>query len=463
MNILTMLSLTTATEHRPMSMFSSSILERVCDAVAETMDRRTAHVFRQCFTNTLETTIQPMGDGTAFVVTGDIPAMWLRDSAAQLAPYLHFLDQDRMLADTVAAVSRRQLAYLLLDTYANAFNRSADATGHSSDLTDLSPWVWERKYEVDSLCYPIQLAYDLWRITGRTDHLYGFTAAARNVVQTIRTEQDHEARSAYRFQRLDAPISDTLERDGFGPLVAPTGLTWSGFRPSDDACRYGYNIPGNAFAAVELGHMSELAATVFGDRELAEEADALRAEIEAGIRRYGVVAIDGESRLGTGRDRPADGIFAYEVDGFGNAFLADDANVPSLLSLPLFGWCASDDPTYLATRDFILSDSNPYFHRGSAASGQGSPHTPENTIWPIALAVQGLTARDPEETRELVRTLTRTDAGTGLMHESFHKDDPTRFTRDWFSWANAMFCELVLDVAGLRTYTRHPASMIVES
>ncbi len=434
-----------------MTLFSSATLERVCSCVAERLDQRTTAVFRECFTNTLATTIEPLPDGTAFVVTGDIPAMWLRDSTAQLTPYLHFLDDPR-LADTVAQVSRRQLIFILHDPYANAFNRAPNGAGHSNDLTELDAWVWERKYEIDSLCYPIQLAYDFWRITERTDHLNDFVAAARTIIALWRTEQDHAGRSSYRFQRLNSAASDTLAREGRGPIVAPTGLTWSGFRPSDDACALGFNIPGNVFAAVELTHIAEIASGVFDDTDLASAAVDLQREIEDGIRNHGVVTAAG---IGT--------VYAYEVDGLGNYLLMDDANVPSLLSVPLLGWCADDDPLYLATRAFLLSDQNRYYHRGSAASGQGSPHTPSGTIWPIGLAVEGLTARTGEEKAAILRTLVATDAGTRRMHESFHKDDPTAFTRDWFSWANAMFCELALDVAGLRTYTRQPIAARVES
>lgn len=434
-----------------MTLFRPETLERVCSCVAERLDQRTTAVFHECFTNTLATTIETLPDGTAFVVTGDIPAMWLRDSTAQLTPYLHFLD-DQHLADTVARVSRRQMSFILHDPYANAFNRSPNASGHAGDLTKMSPWVWERKYEVDSLCYPIRLAHDLWRLTGRTDHLADFQGAARAIMSLWRTEQDHEVRSAYTFQRHDAPRSDTLSRNGHGPLVAPTGMTWSGFRPSDDACGLGFNIPGNMFAAVELGHIAEIASHVFEDDHLVAAANQLRAEIEQGIRAYGIV-----------KDSAGGSLYAYEVDGFGNYLLMDDANVPSLLSIPLLGWCDSDDPLYLATRSFLLSSRNPYFHRGSVAAGQGSPHTPTGTIWPIALAVQGLTAVTDDEKRAVLATLVATSAGTNLMHESFHKDDPTIFTRAWFSWANAMFCELVLDIAGLRTDTRRGVSMTVES
>jgi meiotically up-regulated gene 157 (Mug157) protein len=201
-------------------------------------------------------------------------------------------------------------------------------------------------------------------------------------------------------------------------------------------------VPGNAFASAVLTQVVAIAEQVHDDPATAAEARALRAEIERGIAEHGVVEVDGRQ------------VYAYEVDGRGAALLMDDANVPSLMSLPYLGWCAPDDPRYLATRAFLLSDANPTHVRGTAAAGIGSPHTPPDHVWPIALAVQGLTATDPQESARLLATLVATDAGTGAMHESFHKDDPSRFTRAWFSWADAMFCELALEVAGLRTYRR---------
>lgn len=426
-----------------MPIFSPDTLERATTLIEDRLGKRVGSMFRQCFRDTLASTIEVQPDGTAFVVTGDIPAMWQRDSTTQITPYLHFLHEDALLADTVSAISRRQLSNLCRDPYANAFNRDANGERHRSDLTDGSDWIWERKYEIDSLCFPIQLAHDFWAITGRTDHLAEFRAAAHVVIDTLRVEQDHEAVSRYRFDRPGGSPTDTLARGGQGGLVRPNGLTWSGFRPSDDACAFGYNIPGNAFAAVELGHIAEIAREVLSDEVLLARAEALATEIAGAVNRYGTVESD---HHGT--------VYAYEIDGFGRALIMDDANMPSLLSLPLMGWCETDDPTYLATRALVLSDENPYFYRGRAASGVGSPHTPPNTVWPIALAVQGLTSRDVEEKGSILEVLVRTDAGTGFMHESFDKDDPATFTRPWFSWANAMFCELALDVAGMRTYTR---------
>lgn len=395
-------------------------------------------MFEKCFTNTLLTTMKAMPDGTTFVVTGDIPAMWLRDSAAQVRPYLILAEQDATIADLIEGVIRRQISYILHDPYANAFNETENGHCYHQDKTEMTPLLWERKYEIDSLCYPIQLAYLFWKSTGRTSHLdSNFLSAARRIIALWRVEQDHEQASGYRFERTDCPPSDTLTRDGKGEPVARTGMTWSGFRPSDDACRYGYLIPSNMFAVVVLRYLAEMANQVLDDQNLADESISLAAEIDAGIQTYAKVS---DSEFGD--------MYAYETDGYGNYHLMDDANVPSLLSLPYLGYCTIDDPLYQNTRRWILSSNNPYYYEGSAARGIGSPHTPPDYIWHIGLAIQGLTGTR-EEANSVMETLLNTDAGSLFMHEGFHVNDPTQFTREWFSWANMMFCEFVLAQCGI--------------
>jgi meiotically up-regulated gene 157 (Mug157) protein len=371
-----------------------------------------------------------------FVRTGDIPAMWLRDSTAQMRPYLA-VAEDPEIGDVLVGVSRRQIRCVLLDPYANAFNDGpTDAHGEPVDRPAPGRWVWERKYELDSLCAPLQLAYAIRRATGRVDHLDAdFRRAAWTIVRTWRAEQAHE-RSPYRFLRPSGPFaSDTLPRVGRGAPVAWTGMTWSGFRPSDDRCAYGYLVPANALASTCLYGLADLAGSVLHDAELAQVSLSLADEIDAGILAHAVVEVEGAS------------VLAYEVDGKGGVLPADDANLPSLLSLPLSGWCAQDDPLYRSTRRHVLSDSNTSYFHGSYASGVGSTHTPDEHVWPLAIATAGLTG-DANDAAQALDTLATTTAGTGLMHESFHVDDPRLFTRDWFGWANAMFCELALDLCG---------------
>jgi meiotically up-regulated gene 157 (Mug157) protein len=392
-------------------------------------------VFTDCLRNTLETTVRDHADGGTFVATGDIAAMWLRDSSAQVETYLRVADSHERLQETLVGVVRRQAAYFAVDPYANAFNERPAHEHFSRDEPAPGPWVWERKFELDSLCYPVRLAYRLWR-TGTTAHLDAATQAMfGSIVDVMTTEQRHETDSPYRFQRHGEhlPPTETLVRDGRGAPTAQTGMVWSGFRPSDDACTYGYLVPANMFATVSLAQLAEMAEQVFADDALAERARHLRAQVLAGIDAHGVVTHPIHGRM-----------WAYEVDGLGDQLLADDANIPSLLSAPYLGFCAADDPTYLATRAFVLSPENPYHYSGSAAAGIGSPHTPAGWVWPMSLTMQAMTATSTDEQDALVDTLLATTGGTGLMHESFDCNDATRFTRPWFGWANSLFAELVL-------------------
>ncbi|GAB3765088.1 glycoside hydrolase family 125 protein [Microlunatus parietis] len=411
------------------------LLDDLVSSVTErTGSERIGQAFRRSFGNTIETTIQADDEGRPFVITGDIPAMWLRDSSAQLAPYLGLARDHAPMADLIAGVIGTQFRLITVDSYANAFNRAPTGSGHPGDLCD-DPRIWEQKYEIDSFAFPLWLAHRFWRLTGRTDFAGDeFRAAARIIVDQLRLEQDHEARSAYRFVREVGIETETLSRGGLGAPVGFTGMTWSGFRPSDDACTYGYNVPGNLFAATALRHLAELATKIIGDQRLADDAEQLAGELADGVRRHGIV-----------RHPDHGDVYAYEVDGLGNTLLMDDANMPSLLSLPWLGCVELTDPVYRATRALILSPENPFYYEGSAAAGIGSPHTPPRYVWPIALAVQGLTSAEPAEQRRLIDLLIDTDGGTGLMHEGFDVDDPTRFTRPWFSWANAMFCQLILE------------------
>ena len=408
-------------------------MARVAEALAERP--RLAAQFGNCFPNTLDTTTQLHEDGTTYVFTGDIPAMWLRDSSAQVSPYVPLAAQDDEVRRIITGVIRKQVGYILIDPYANAFNRQADGACWALDETERNDWVWERKYEIDSLCYPLWLAHRYWKATGDMS-VFGdeFRRVAHVILDLWTVEQDHVARSPYRFQRSDCPPSDTLTGDGLGASVAPTGMTWSGFRPSDDACRYGYLIPSNLFAVAALGHLGEIARSVWGDERIAARAEGLASEIDAGLRKHAVI----EDEMIGGP------VYAYEVDGLGHHHFMDDANVPSLLSLPYLGACAADDEIYQNTRRLVLSERNPFYYIGTQASGIGSPHTPDGYVWHISLSMQGLTSTSVEEMDGLIDTLEATDGGTGYMHEGFHPDDPTTFTREWFAWSNSLFAEFVL-------------------
>lgn len=398
-----------------------------------------AENFNAAFANTLLTTVKRQEDGTTFLLTGDIPAMWLRDSTAQVRPYLVIAKEDDELAEMISGLVKRQFFYINIDPYANAFNETANGAGHQTDHTQMNDWIWERKYEIDSLCYPIQLAYLLYKNTGRTDQFNeSFVSGVKKILDVFATEQDH-ANSPYTFVRDTDRKEDTLINEGRGAEVASVGLTWSGFRPSDDACVYGYLIPSNMFAVVVLGYLEDIFATILPEEALLQKAHKLKEEIQQGIEEYGRTT-----------NQEGEDIYAYEVDGKGNATLMDDSNVPNLIAAPYLGYGQMDDPRYLRTRKTLLSKENPYYYEGKFAKGIGSSHTPENYVWPIALAMEGMTTEDKQEKERILNQLVATDAGTHLMHEGFDVDDPNQYTREWFSWANMMFCELVMDYFDIR-------------
>lgn len=387
-------------------------------------------IFERCYLNTIETTVKETETDT-FVITGDIPAMWLRDSTAQVLHYIRFAD-DTEVARMIEGLLLRQADCILRDPYANAFNREENSFKPYNDFPRASDWVWERKYEIDSLCYPMWLAEKYINKTGSTAFLSEkFHEAIKTVLKVFATEQNHE-NSPYLFIRSDCPPSDTLSHEGKGAPVKVTGMTWCGFRPSDDACVLGYLIPSNLFAVRAMKSVKMLA-KLLNDEESYKEAERLEQEIAKGVETYGKVV---NEELGE--------IYAYETDGFGNYTLMDDANVPSLLSLPYLEVCPKDDPLYKRTRAFVLSKHNPFYYEGTLAKGVGSPHTPEGYIWPIALCVQAMTSTDDSEIALLLKTVLSTHGGTGFMHESFDPNKPENFTRSWFAWANSMLAETVM-------------------
>ena len=392
-----------------------------------------APLAKQCFLNTIETTVRQLDDGSYFVITGDIPAMWLRDSAAQVGLYARFAKDDPELQEILEGIIRKQTEQVLADAYANAFNPDAsDPDRGFPDETERGPIVWERKYEVDSLCAPLYLSDTYLKATGRTKVFTDdWLKMVRRIIEVFRTEQDH-SKSRYYFRRYDCPPSDTLTHEGKGEPVAVTGMTWSGFRPSDDACRYGYLIPSEIMAVCALRKAADIAEQVCGDTATGSAARGLADEIEEGIRRYGIV------------QHPKYGeIYAYETDGMGGVNLMDDANSPSLLAIPYLGYAPENDPLYQRTRQFILSADNPFFFSGKYASGVGSPHTPDGYVWHIGLVMQALTSSDRGEIDGILKMLSETHAGTNFMHESFDPDDPEKYSRPWFAWANTLFAQLL--------------------
>ena len=404
-------------------------------------DPELATLFVNCFPNTLDTTVEPgtfEGHPDTVVLTGDIPAMWLRDSSAQVWPYLPLAAGDDRLRALLEGVIRRQTRCLLLDPYANAFMADLNAPPlpwARTDQTEMKQGVGERKYELDSLCYPIRLAHGYWKHTGGTQPFDArWHEAMRLVVATVRVQQRKHGPGPYHFQRTSSSPTETLGEKGFGNPVNPVGLIASGFRPSDDACIFPFLVPSNLFAVTSLRHLAEMANTLLGDPALATEASDLAAEVETALRQYAIASTPG----GT--------VWAYEVDGFGSQTLMDDANVPSLLGLPYLD--SSPDPAlYARTRALVWSERNSWFFRGTAGEGIGGPHEGQGMIWPMSQTVYALTSNSGPEIRHALRMLKASTAGTGFIHESYNRNNVDDFTRPWFAWANTLFGELIAKLA----------------
>lgn len=403
-------------------------------------------MFENCFPNTLDTTVfysEKNGRPETYVITGDIDAMWLRDSSAQVYPYLHFVKEDDKLRRLVAGVINKQTEFLLKDPYANAFyDDDTKPTIWSSDQTEMKPGIHERKYELDSLCYPIRLAYGYWKATGDISPFDAqWKEAVKTVLKVCKEQQRKHGNGSYSFRRSSEWATHAVPMGGMGYKVKPVGLICSIFRPSDDATIFPFLIPSNFFAVISLRQASELIQAVFHDAGLAFELQSLSDEVELALQKYAIV------------NHPEYGkIYAFEIDGYGSIYLSDDANVPSLLSLPYLGAVDVNDPVYQNTRRFVWSDANSFFFKGTAGEGIGGHHIGADMIWPMSIIMKAMTSQDDKEIQQCIRMLQHTHGGTGFMHESFHKDNPTNFTRSWFAWANTLFGELLWNTLNSKPY-----------
>ena len=394
-------------------------------------------MFENCFPNTLDTTVHYRtqdGDDDTFVYTGDIHAMWLRDSGAQVWPYVDLANEDPALKKMLRGVILRQWKCINIDPYANGFNDGPVGGEWMSDKTDMKPELHERKWEIDSLCYPLRLAYHYWKITGDAS-VFGdlWLEAIQNILTTFKDQQRKDGRGSYSFQRKTERALDTMTNEGWGNPVKPVGLIASSFRPSDDASTFQFLIPSNFFAVTSLRKAAEILKQVNKKPELAKQCTDLADEVEKALRKY---AIYNHPKYGK--------IYAYEVDGFGNYLLMDDANVPSLVAMPYLGDVDVNDPIYQNTRRFVWSEDNPYFFKGKVGEGIGGPHIGYDMVWPMSIMMKAFTSQDDKEIQSCIKMLMTTDAGTGFMHESFHKDNAEKFTRPWFAWQNTLFGELIL-------------------
>ncbi len=419
--------------------FTSQTVEELIQLVKSVIaDEELAWMFENCFPNTLDTTVDyELIDGKpdTFIITGDIDAMWLRDSTAQVWPYMPLINKEEKLQNLVLGLVNRQVKCVLKDPYANAFYKDLSKESHwKSDQPSPIPGVHERKWEIDSLCYVVPLSNEYYQLTeDRSVFDEDWDKAMRLIVKTLRTEQRKDGKSPYYFSRRTTQMIDAPTFSGTGRPIKPTGLICSMFRPSDDATLYPYLIPSNIFAQVSLQQLSSIYSQVLDDPLFARECADFAKEVEEGIEKYAI-----SKHLNFGK------IYAYEVDGFGNKVFMDDANVPSLMSLAYLGAHQAEDAIYKRTRKFLLSEANPYYLKGSAAEGQASPHTGKEKIWPMGIILRAMTSLDEGEIKFCLKALRKTHADTGFMHEAFHKDKPEDFNRSWFAWANTLFGELIL-------------------
>ncbi|CAN5444522.1 glycoside hydrolase family 125 protein [soil metagenome] len=428
--------------------FTSNAVENIINNVQKNIgNKEIGWLFGNCFPNTLDTTVDfEMIDGKpdTYVITGDIDAMWLRDSTAQVWPYIPLCKGDKHLQQLIVGVINRQTKCILLDPYANAFYKDVNKESEwKSDLTTMKPGIHERKWEIDSLCYPVRLAYGYWKQTGDTTPFdENWKAAMHLIIKTFKEQQRLTDKGPYTFQRTTAWATDGVPLSGYGYPVKPNGMICSMFRPSDDSTLFAYLVPSNFFAVEILGYMQQLGSlSSIADKQLAADAKTLQLQVKTALWKHGVI------------QHPQFGkIIAFEVNGFGSFHMMDDANVPSLLSLPYLGAIKNNDPLYLTTRNVVLSGNNPFFYKGKAAEGVGGPHTGADTIWPMSIILRGITSNNDKEIKMCLDMLQKTHAGTGFIHESINKDDADIYTRKWFAWANTLFGEFVWKVYRERKY-----------
>ncbi len=422
--------------------FKSKAVEKlIADIKKNIANKELAWVFENAFPNTLDTTVDfeiINGKPDTYVITGDIDAMWLRDSSAQVWPYLPLCKEDKDLQQLIKGVINRQVKCILKDPYANAFYKDENKISEwkHSDITDMKPGIHERKWEIDSLCYPVRLAHGYWKQTGDASAFdEQWVEAMKLTIKTFKDQQRFEGKGPYSFQRKTAWATDGVPMAGYGYPANPNGLICSMFRPSDDATIYPYLIPSNFFAVISLKQLAELLKAPGSHQDEIKKATDLSKQVNDALTAHAIINNGSFGKM-----------YAYETNGFGSYNLMDDANIPSLLSLPYLGAANASDPVYQNTRRYVLSTQNPFYFKGKVAEGIGGPHVGLDMVWPISIVMRGLTSSDDKEIKYCLKMLQESNASTGFMHESFHKDDASKFTRKWFAWANTIFGEFIWKV-----------------
>ncbi|KAF4506999.1 hypothetical protein G6O67_005678 [Ophiocordyceps sinensis] len=457
--------------------FHSEEIERVIQEVTSRMaDPDLARLFENAFPSTTDTTVKfhtkgkdtghvrfggfrsAQDDGAwegpqSFIITGDIVAEWLRDSTNQLRPYQALANKDPAIFDLILGAINTQSEYVIESPYCNAFQPPpisdlSTSTNGQDDVVHPAyepNAVFECKYELDSLAHFLALANDFYEHTSSTKFANSrWYLAIETLLEVLKQQSqptfDQETgryqRNEYTFQRTTNAGTETLNLLGVGnPLNNGTGLVRSAFRPSDDATILGFFIPANAMMSAELARTHTILEAA-GKASLADTVRKWSERLRAGVLEHGVV-----------KHKKYGDVFAYEVDGYGSSILMDDANYPSLLALPVMGFCDVNDAVYQNTRKMLLSKTgNPYYLAGSEFKGIGGPHIGLRNAWPMSLLIQAQTSEDDEEIEECLDLVLKSSR-LGLVHESVDVNHVRQYTRSWFAWANGVFATTILDLA----------------
>ena len=418
--------------------FVPDIDDFIADRTQDIRNTELRNLLINAYCNTLDTTLYHYHENDilkSFVITGDIRAMWLRDSTAQVWQYLPLLELSTDIRNIVAGLIRKQSELISLDPYANAFYHRAKYGVHKFDLTPMKAGVHERKWELDSLCYHVDLCVHYFKHT-RDLSIFDadWISTCELIVKTLQDQQRIHNHGPYTFDRITTNVVDTLSHRGYGPKYAPTGMIASSFRASDDACVYPFNIPANLFAEKVLKELVPIL-ELLTQPSLVHQVKALCADIRRGLD---VWAIEDSTTYGK--------YLRFEIDGLGNSLSIDEPNSPNLSALAYLEVLEPHDPIFINTATLMNSQANPWYFSGKVASGIGSPHTGKDRIWPMAMILNMFNQSSEGDIEHSLRALLASSAGTGLLHESFHKDDPSIFTRPWFAWCNSLFADVVIKI-----------------